>query len=153
MAGSIPLTVVVGPNPGTSGVSVSAGTNYPGDWSIVQLVTRDANGVPLGTGGTPVTFSQIGGTSQVEVLPAQDLGNGRYQAVFVIQSTGTPAVLQARRESKPLTGHLRYRAQRRLMHQVVQHHSREVLGVECHLSYSFIVYIRFGLVVIQNISI
>ena len=98
VAGSVGLTVAVGADPGTSGLSVSTGSLYPGDWGTVRLITRDAGGTPLSQGGLSVSFMQMGGASQVEVLPAEDMGDGNYQAVFVARESGASLVIEAHME-------------------------------------------------------
>jgi len=94
-------TIQVSPglaSPATSVVQVSSGTVASGSGVTLTLLSRDAAGNTISTGGETVVFSYTGGTSTGTISPAgaaNDPGNGTYNATFTGVLAGTATTIQA----------------------------------------------------------
>jgi hypothetical protein len=85
------IEVVPGPvSTVTSYVTVSPRTIVAGDQATFTLVTTDAMGNELGSGGRAVQFAVSGGTSTGTIGPVTDHGTGRYTATFTATGGGGP---------------------------------------------------------------
>lgn len=101
-AGTDSITVTPGaPSRLTSLVTAAPESIAIGDSSLFVLVTKDAAGNPLTTGGHSVTFAAAGGTSTGTVRPAVDHGNGTYTAEFVGTAAGTALTVTANIDAAP----------------------------------------------------
>jgi adhesin/invasin len=74
-----------------------------GGATVVTLVTRDAFGNQLLTGGRVVAFTLSGGTSSGTFGPVADLGDGSYTATFTATTAGTAAMVGATVDGTALT--------------------------------------------------
>ncbi len=77
----------------TSTTSVSPRTVVGGGRAVVEVVTRDAAGNLLETGGAQVTVTASGGSGSGTLTPVTDLGDGRYRTTFTGGTPGTPLQL------------------------------------------------------------
>ena len=114
-AGKAVVTATVQGTAATDSITVTAGplsrltsvvTAVPesiavGDSSLFTLVTRDAAGNPVTTGGHAVSFAVSGGTGTGTVRPVVDHGNGTYTANFVGTAAGSALTVTASIDAGP----------------------------------------------------
>ncbi len=93
-------------NPGapsrlTSVVTAAPDSIAVGDSSLFTLLTKDAAGNPLTTGGHTITFAVSGGSSAGTLRSVVDHGNGTYTAEFVGTGAGTTLTVTASIDGTP----------------------------------------------------
>jgi len=102
VTGSDTVTVTPGaPSRLTSLVTAAPESIAVGDSSLVTLVTKDAAGNLLTTGGHAVVFAASGGSSAGTLRPVLDHGNGAYTAEFVGTTAGTALTVTASIDAAP----------------------------------------------------
>ena len=90
------IAVSPGPvSPTQSGMSTGRTSIVSGDTTLVTLVTKDANGNKLTSGGLTVAFGLGSGTSGGTFGAVKDSGNGKYTAVFTGITSGTGRTITA----------------------------------------------------------
>ncbi len=98
------FTVIAGAvSLGQSSVSVSTATTTSGSVVTLTLVTRDAAGNALPTGGLAVAFTKGSGTSDGDISVTTDLGDGSYTATFTATAAGDARAIGATIGGAPLT--------------------------------------------------
>ena len=102
VAGTDSITVTAGPPSRLTSVVTAAPESIPvGDSSLFTLVTKDAAGNLLTTGGHGVVFAASGGSSAGTIRPVVDHGNGTYTAEFVGTTAGTALTVTANIDAAP----------------------------------------------------
>jgi len=102
VAGTDSITVTPGaPSRLTSVVTAAPDSIAVGDSSLFTLVTKDAAGNLLTTGGHGVVFAASGGSSAGTLRPIVDHGNGTYTVEFVGTTAGTPLTVTASIDGAP----------------------------------------------------
>ncbi len=76
-------------------MTVSPDTVASGTDAVFLLESRDSQGRRLTRGGLTVVFSVRDGTSDGDIGPTQDHGDGTYSASFTGTTAGTPALVDA----------------------------------------------------------
>ncbi|HTY04955.1 MAG TPA: Ig-like domain-containing protein [Gemmatimonadales bacterium] len=96
------VTVVPGaPSRNTSVVTAVPASIVVGDSSLFTLVTKDAAGNPLTTGGHVVSFSVSGGSSTGTLRATVDHGDGTYTAEFIGTAAGTAVTVKGAIDALP----------------------------------------------------
>lgn len=84
-----------GASPTQSILAVSSPVVVVGSSVTLSLETKDADGIPLATGGLAVVFTATGGSSQGVIGETVDNGDGTYEASFAATTVGTPTTIGA----------------------------------------------------------
>ena len=106
-ASTSPFGVLAGPvSLATSVITVSNATVASGTGSTLALITKDAQGNRLTSGGLPVSFTNAGGTSTGVISPTTDMGDGTYTATFTGVLAGTATAIGALVGGSPVTSAL-----------------------------------------------
>ena len=101
------LRVVPGPaSAGRSLVTVERGEVASGNTVWVILEARDAFGNRLSRGGSSVTFQVNGGTSNGDLGPVTDRGDGTYRSTFTGRQAGTAMTVGATIDGQVVTSAL-----------------------------------------------
>jgi adhesin/invasin len=90
-------------SPVTSTLRVTPRTVQAGGKATLELITRDAAGNALETGGLRVSLTIGGGSAVGTVGPVTDHGNGRYSAIFTAAAVGSPLTVGATVDGTPVT--------------------------------------------------
>jgi adhesin/invasin len=89
-------------SPGTSIITVTPRTILADGKATVELITRDAAGNQLDTGGLQVRLVMAGGSGAGVVGAVTDHGNGRYSAPFTGTRVGTPITVSGEVNGTPV---------------------------------------------------